>query len=75
MKAIYWILNQLNNDDEVLSAVETANILVQYRSISLIVLGKKKENDINISSKISIIYLDIDIENDELNSFFRANRK
>lgn len=75
MKEIYWIINQLNNTDEVLSAIETANILVQYRSISLIVLGKKEENDINISSKISIIYLDIDIENDELNSFFRANRK
>ena len=40
MKEIYWIINQLNNTDEVLSAIETANILVQYRSISLIVLGK-----------------------------------
>ncbi len=74
MKAIYWILNQLNNDDEVLSAVETANILVQYRTISLIVLGKKVDNDINVSPKISIIYLDIDIENDELNNFFKINR-
>lgn len=75
MKEIYWIINQLNNKDEVLSAIETANILVQYRSISLIILGKKVENDINISSKISIIYLDIDIENDELNNFFKTNRK
>ena len=75
MKAIYWIINQLNNSDEVLSAVETANILVQYRTVSLIVLGKKEENDINISPKISIIYLDIDIENDELNNFFKSNRQ
>jgi hypothetical protein len=76
MKKIYWIINQLNISDSAIYAVEIANKLVQYRSISIIVLGKNN-NLSNVSGKIDIIYLDIDdkeIINDKLTSYFKANK-
>jgi len=79
MKKIYWIINQFNNNDAAISCVEIANKLVQYRGISLIVLGKEN-NDINynVSGKIDIIYLNIDdnyILDDKLNNYFKKNKK
>ena len=57
MKKIYWIVNQLNIDDASISAIEIANRLVQYRSVSIIVLGSNLNVDSNVSGKIDIIYL------------------
>ena len=78
MKKIYWIVNQLNIDDASISAIEIANRLVQYRSVSIIVLGSNLNIDSNVSGKIDIIYLDIDKKNyelDNLSSYFKANKK
>lgn len=77
MKKLYWIINQLNNDDSSISQIEIASKLVQYRSISLIVLGSKEDSILNVSGKIDIIYLDIDkkyYEDDILTSYFKANK-
>ena len=78
MKKIYWIVNQLNIDDASISAIEIANRLVQYRSVSIIVLGSNLNVDSNVSGKIDIIYLDIDNKNyelDNLSSYFKTNKK
>ena len=77
MKKIYWIINQFNNDDASISAIEIANRLVQYRSISIIVLGPNLNINSNVSGKIDIIYFDIDekyYKDDILTSYFKSNK-
>ena len=77
MKKIYWIINQLNSSDSAIYALEMANKLVQYRSNSIIVLGKKEDDSFNVSGKIDLIYLNIDnneLVNDKLTAYFKSNK-
>ena len=76
MKKIYFVLNQLEKVDSVINVAEVSNKLVQYRSISFIVLGKQIDFDININGKIDISYLNIDVDkNDNLNNEIKNKRK
>ena len=76
MKKIYFVLNQITSIDPVINVAEISNKLVQYRSISFIVIGKEIENNININGKIDVNYLNINIDNNDiLNKEIKSKRK